>query len=164
MSTTVAFINYSTKEMAHPQILIGVPAYDGADLGTASRVYKQVNADDVDFRFDDLSSQGVLVSEDGTDRAGGEAFTGASTPTADAATHLVTADSSGGQITVTLQPAATVGAGFKMWFFLSADGNDLIIDGDSAETVLGTATQTLDTAGTMLEIESDGVSAWVAHT
>jgi hypothetical protein len=164
MSTTVAFINYSTKAMAHPQILIGVPAFALGTLGTASRLYKQVNADDVDFRFDALSSQGVLVSEDGTPRAGGEAYTGASTPTAAATTHLITADSSGGVITVTLQPAATVGAGFKMWIFLSADGNNLVIDGDGSETVLGTLTQTLATAGDMLEIESDGVSAWVAHT
>ncbi len=108
MSTTVAFTNYSTKVMAHPQILIGVPAYDGTDLGTATRLYKQVNADDVDFRFDDLASQGVLVSEDAVDRAGGEAFTGASTPTAAVDTHLITADTSGGQITVTLQAVAAV--------------------------------------------------------
>lgn len=162
MSTTVAFTNYSTKVMAHPQISGGVPAFAALTAGTASRVYKQVNADDVDFRFDDLASQGVIVSEDGTDRAGLETLTAGATLAA--TTHVVDNDTTAGIATIVLQPAATVGAGFKMWIFLSVDGGDLTIDGDGTELVLGTLTQVLADAGDLLEIESNGVDAWIAHT
>jgi len=162
MSTTVAFTNYSTHPMAHPGISVGVDAFAAGTPGTASRVFKQVNADDNSFRFDVLASRGVVVTEDGTARPGYEALT--ATATAAATTHVVNYDTTGGIATLTLQPAATVGAGFKMWIFLSVHTGDLTVDGSGTETVLGSLTQVLNAAGSVLEIESDGVSAWVAHT
>jgi len=148
--------------MAHPEIPIGVAAFTGGSPGTASRVFKQVNADDYSFRYNYLAGQGVAVAEDGTYRPGREALlVGA---TAAATTHVVDYDTTAGIATLVLQPAATVGAGFKMWIHLRVDGGDLTVDGNAGELVLGSATQTLADAGDLLAIESDGVSAWVAHT
>jgi hypothetical protein len=162
MSTLIAFSNYSVYPLAHPLIPIGVDAFASGSPGTASKTYKQVNADDYDVNFDTLAGRGVTVSEDAVFRAGREALT--SGATAAATTHIIDNDTTAGTHTIVLQPAATVGAGFKMWIHLRVDNGDLVVDGDAAETVLGTATQTLTDAGDILEIESDGVSAWVAHT
>lgn len=162
MATTIAFSNYGTKTVAHNGIMMGVSAFASGSPGTASRVYKQVNADDNNGNFDTLAASGVTITEDGTYRAGREAVT--ATGTVALTSHVVDVDTTAGVATLTLQPAATVGAGFKMWIHLRVDGGDLTVDGDAAELVLGAATQTLAAAGDLLLIESDGVSAWVAHT
>jgi len=164
MSTTIVFTNYSAKVMAHPQIMLGVPAQLAGVPGTATRVYKQVNADDVDFRFDDLAGQGVTVSEDGVLRAGFETSTDGAGFTPAVTSHVVTVETDADGVTLTLQAVAAVPVGFKMWIFMTVDGGgDLTVDGDGTETVLGTLTQVLADAGDVLEIESDG-SNWIAHT
>lgn len=164
MSTTIAFTNYSTREVAHPELAGSIPAFASGTPGTKSKVYKQVNADDYDIRFDYLAAFGVTVEEDGVARPGLEVDTAGANFTAAATTQVLVVDTDADGLTVTLQPAATVGAGFKMWIFLRTDGGgDLTVDGDGSETVLGSATQVMADAGDILEIESDG-SNWVAHT
>lgn len=163
MSTTVVFTNYSDKLWAHPGIGIGVPAFSGTTPGSVSKVYKQVNADDYDMRFDVLAALGLAVSEDGTDRPGVEVDVSGAAFTPALTSHIVVVDTDADGLTMTLQPAGDVGAGFKMWIFVRVDGGgDLTVEGDGAETVLGAANQVLADAGDLLAIVSDGTN-WIAQ-
>lgn len=163
MSTTVVFTNYSDKLWAHPMVSVGVPAFSGTTPGTVTKVYKQVQADDYDMRFDALAALGLTVTEDGTARPGVEVNIAGAAFTAAADSHVVVVDSDADGLTMTLQSAATVGEGFKMWIYLRTDGGgDLTVDGSGAETVLGTANQVLADAGDLLAIVSDGTN-WIAQ-
>jgi len=158
MSTTVAYTNYS----AHPfalQEMSTLDAFAGSTPGTATRVRKQVNADDYSSTYDTLAGRGLKIVEDGTARPGLEAST--ATATAAATTHIVEAVTGGVDHTLTLQKAATVGDGFRMYIFIATKGvGNLVVDADGAETIDGNLTATLSAAGALLAIESDGISAW----
>lgn len=155
MSSTISITNLGASPFSHPEFPGGVAA--GA---TEARTLKQVNADDYSGSYADLSGMGIEISVDGTLAAGSEAFT--ATDTIADTTHIVRADSTGGIMTLTLPVAATVGAGWRIYINFDVDGGDLTIDGDSAETIDGGATEVLTDAGDTLNIESNGVDGWTS--
>jgi hypothetical protein len=70
-------------------------------------------------------------------------------------------NSSGGAITATLPPAASVPQ-YKAYIFkdigAQASSNNITIDGDGSETIDGQTTQTISTNGGALTIISDGAN------
>ena len=65
----------------------------------------------------------------------------------------------GGSVTLTLPAAATAGNGFFFYVFKAGTQNDVILDGDSAETIDGLTTFTLSAQYSGLFLLSDG-SGW----
>lgn len=79
-----------------------------------------------------------------------------------AADDVIEVDTSGGAFTVTLLPAATAGAGARVWIKDVAGAcatNALTVDGDTAETIDGAATQSLNKNYMAFHLYTDG-TAW----
>ena len=156
MASTVALTNLRTSLLAHPLVPNTI-----APLTAASRVYKQINADDYDGRFDVLAAFGVVVTEDGTARTGSHISTdGNSFNIGTAQSVLVDTDANG--VTATLPDATTVAVGYKVYILMRADGTgDLTVDSAGGD-VLGAASQVLTDAGDALRVKSDGTD-WIAQ-
>ena len=154
MSTLVEFTNLRAGPLAHPELTI--PAGD-----TASKTYKQVNADDYSVNFDSLAAFGVAVSEDGVYRPGVVVISAVASLTTET---LAIVDTDGPGFTVTLPAASGLDDGYKIWIVLRTDGGgNLTVDGAGADTVLGAATQVLTDAGDTLRLELEGTN-WKAQT
>ncbi len=72
---------------------------------------------------------------------------------------IVSWDTSGGACTHNLAAAATAGDGYMRLIYLATAGNDLTIDGNSTETIDGSTTHVLSTAGEYVLLRCDG-SNW----
>lgn len=80
--------------------------------------------------------------------------------TVTASDRLIEADTSGGNITLALPAAASVGAYTPFAFVKTANANSLILDPDGSELIDGAATKTLTAQYSRVDIVSNG-SAWV---
>lgn len=77
---------------------------------------------------------------------------------------LIYVDTTTGDITITLPAAATVGSGYQVMIGKSdSSTNDVIVDGNAAETINGTATQTIGIQYGINNFMSDGTN-WVMTT
>lgn len=88
--------------------------------------------------------------------AGVSTKTGAYTVTLNDFGRLFSCDASGGDFTVTLPAAATAGDGFTVAVKNSGTSGAVTIDGNSAETIDGSATIVLRTRGTGVVLRCDG--------
>lgn len=77
------------------------------------------------------------------------------------ADRLVYVDTTSGNVTVTLPAAASVTANTVYSVQKTAAGNTVTVDGDGAETIDGSATASLTTLYSRLDLISNG-SAWVS--
>jgi hypothetical protein len=132
---------------------------------TKSKVYKQVQADNVSVNFDNAAKFGVYISENGTARPGSESVN--TTATLATTTHLCIA-TVGANYTITLPTLASVPDGHKITVFVvSRTAGTLTIDGNGAETITGTANKTTSTTGYVLRIKkvaSVSTTDWQADT
>ena len=76
-----------------------------------------------------------------------------------ASDYVVTVDTSGGDVTITMPPAATATAGAAYIVKKIAAANTLIIDGDGAETIDLSATLEVTQINDAVELVTDG-SGW----
>jgi hypothetical protein len=89
-----------------------------------------------------------------------QSITSASSPVSGAASYHYSADTSGGAITVNLPALSGVTAGTEIRFKLKTAGNNLTLDGNSAETIDGSATYILSVQNQSVTCVSDGSGNW----
>ena len=89
-----------------------------------------------------------------------QSITSASSPVSAASSYHYSADTSGGAITVNLPALSGVTAGTEIRFKLKTAGNNLTLDGNSAETIDGSATYVLNVQNQAVTCVSDGSGNW----
>lgn len=77
--------------------------------------------------------------------------------------YVYLVDTSGGDVTATLPAAASVYAGFTVVFKVTEATNDLIIDGNGAETIDGAATKTYSTLYDYVRVVSNGTNWFIEN-
>lgn len=75
--------------------------------------------------------------------------------------YLILADATAGAITITLPPAASLLHHDFIVKRLNSGSNDVIIDGNSSETIDGSTTFTLTVQHDAIRIVSDGTGWWI---
>ncbi|VAW48517.1 Phage tail fibers, partial [hydrothermal vent metagenome] len=75
--------------------------------------------------------------------------------------HVILVNSSSGNVTITLPAVSGVSGRVYIFKKTSADGNNVIIDGNASETIDGAVTKTFSTQYEVVTIISDGTVWWV---
>lgn len=157
---TLAITNLGLRSFQHP--IMGLQAADGA---TRTYTLKLNEIDITRGDYDNLAKFGVVIAESGTYRPGSVILTNDATLTV--AQKCVILDISNvNPHTITLPALAGVAVGSPIFIYLRTNsaGAVITIDGNGAETVLGTATQTMTVAGTYLRIMKENATNWKAYS
>lgn len=74
--------------------------------------------------------------------------------------NLIFVDTTGGDVTLTLEDAADFEPGVAYRFIKTVAANDLIVDADGSQTIDGATTITVENANEQVQLVSNGVDAW----